>query len=348
MYKLGSSVYISSFDVIKKDLPSLFSEGKSIFTSFHVSEEFSEDYVKKSTEMLKFLKDCGYKVIADVSKKTLKMFNYEDILEFKKDFEIDILRIDYGYSVEEIIHLAKETEICLNASTVTESELKEIRKGSDKRILLIHNFYPKVESGLDDKQFVEMNKRFRKLGYEVAGFISSDVIKRGPMFEELVTLESHRGKTPYYQYVDMMENMAVDMVICGDGIVSKTEDHKIAKYVKTRTLEIEAVIDEKHCNLYNQPFTIRQDSPTTLKRLVETREYSCFGGEVLPENQIERKPGSICIDNSLFKRYSGEVTIPTKNYCAFDRVNVIGKVIDENMLNLIKNGNKIILKPSSK
>ena len=60
-------------------------------------------------------------------------------------------------------------------------------------------------------------------------------------------------------------------------------------------------------------------------------------------NCIERKIGSLTIDNYKYARYSGEIQITKRDYGKDERVNVIGNVKDDYRLLLrsIRNRDKI-------
>ena len=125
MYRpLGFSVYLSNFEKIKDRL----SDGKPaetlVFTSLHIAEEMDEDYVENIEEMLKFLKENSYRIIADVSKRSLKAFKVDTLLELKEKFDLDILRIDYGFSEEEILDFARDNPVGINAVEVQISGVK--------------------------------------------------------------------------------------------------------------------------------------------------------------------------------------------------------------------------------
>ena len=51
--------------------------------------------------------------------------------------------------------------------------------------------------------------------------------------------------------------------------------------------------------------------------------------KVKPTNTIERKVGTITIDNEKYLRYNGEIQIALQDLKADERVNVLGKVVDE-------------------
>ena len=85
------------------------------------------------------------------------------------------LRLDYGFSREEIVRLANEADyrIELNASTISEEDLRYLlnRGTRPERLRISHNFYPKPYTGLSHEEVLKKNLAFRKYGFKVAAFI---------------------------------------------------------------------------------------------------------------------------------------------------------------------------------
>ncbi|NMR96118.1 DUF871 family protein, partial [Vibrio parahaemolyticus] len=71
---ISFSIYVSTWRENIEALPSVYTDGASVFTSLHVPEENNEEFINEATEMIKRVKKIGYNVIADVSNKTLSNF----------------------------------------------------------------------------------------------------------------------------------------------------------------------------------------------------------------------------------------------------------------------------------
>jgi hypothetical protein len=339
---IGYSIYVSTWRENIEALSSVYTEGASVFTSLHVPEENKNDFISESIEMIKTIKKIGYKVIVDVSTRTLLNFNVRNLDELINMLELDIVRIDYGFTDEEINRIKSECLIAINASTISETSLVKLIN-SHKNIIAVHNFYPRADTGLDDEQFRGINKMLCDNGLKVYAFIPGDINLRGPIFEGLPTIESHRRNSPYACYVDMDKNYSVDGIIVGDGILSNFENKLISNYRESGIISVPIVLDQNYKYLNGAVFSIREDSPYSLMRLKESREYSSFGEIIMDYNCIERKIGSLTIDNYKYARYSGEIQITKRDYGKDERVNVIGNVKDEYRLLLrsIRNGDKI-------
>ena len=339
--KLGFSVYVSSFERQKDLLEKLRGEDILIFSSFHIQEEFNDSYNDKALRMVKWLKEQNFKVIADVSVKTLEQFNFETLDEFLEVYKVDGLRLDYGFSRDEIIELSKTMPIVVNASTETIETLEALNEP-----IACHNFYPRPETGLSECRFKEMNEVIQSLDIPIMSFIpGSDY--RGPIFEGLPTLEKHRKMNSYVAFMDLKINYGIDRILVGDLDIDSESLKWILHYMKTDEITLPVVLDQDYRELYNTPLTIRIDSGAYAYRIMESREYSCQGVEsVQPHNCIERTLGSITIDNDLYKRYRGEIQIIHSPLDKDEKVNVIGHVKDEylELLKMIKCGDRIKLR----
>lgn len=340
----GYSVYLSNFELIKNRLPSLYREGGWIFTSFHVSEEMDETYVVRAGGMCRFLRDIGYKILADVSPRTLEYFGCRDIVEFAERMGASILRLDCGYTAREMAGIAGRFPICLNASTISPEEVREIGAGGGT-VCAMHNFYPRPETGLDGELFDGLNRRLREAGARILAFVPGDGRLRGPLGQGLPTLEAHRGMKPYPSYLDMKLGHGVDGVFVGDGIMNSRQAKWIQRWEREGVITLPAVFHGAGELLYDRVFTIRRDSPRWLKRFQESREYSCFGERVEPNNPAARPAGSVTVDNERYLRYSGEVQLIIEDLPRDDRVNVAGTVCPEYMplLNNVGNGARVVL-----
>jgi uncharacterized protein len=342
--QFGISLYLSSFQKERERLENLGGSKYSVFTSFHIQEEMNQfpDFKAKAFEMCQWLNQHGFKIIGDVSPKTLQFFNYENVLDFAKDFHLDVIRIDYGFSDEAIIEIAKQYPISFNASTVNLELAKQILAvGSE--VYALHNFYPRPETGLDEALFRNINQSLLDLGIHVMAFIPGDEVKRGPIFEGLPTLESHRQLPPYIAFLDLIINHKIDSVLVGDITLSKEQSDLIKDYIKTGVISIPVQFEVGYEYLYNQVYTIRIDSPHQVMRLQESREYSCDGTKTEPFNCIERQSGSITMDNIGYQRYSGEIQIVREDLKQDARVNVIGHIEPNylKIMQMIKNGKRI-------
>ena len=291
----------------------------------HISEEFDDDYCRKAEKICHTLTEQGFQLIADVSVKTLQQFGCEDLVELAKKLRLWALRIDYGFSKEEIMAMAKKMPVVVNASTTTPEDAQAIAAGGC-RVFAMHNFYPRPETGLDEEYLLESTRALQEAGLEVLAFIPGDTQRRGPLFEGLPTLEAHRNVLPSAAFVDLVQRFGVDGVFLADPGISAAEAQRIARYRETEIISVPAKLEESYAHLYDRVFTCRVDSPKWLVRFAESRIYSCQGQIVEAKNCAPRHRGAITIDNCGYGRYSGEVMMIRQDLPADPRVNVIGFV----------------------
>lgn len=344
MANLGYSLYLSTFAAQCPALRGLADSGAPVFLSLHISEEFDASFCARAEEACHALADMGYRIIADVSVKTVAQFGCTDLTELAEKLRLWALRIDYGFSVSEIQAMAEKMPIVLNASTTTVEAARAIAaKGGC--VMAMHNFYPRPETGLDEDYFREITESLRQAGLKVLAFIPGDARKRGPVFEGLPTLEAHRHILPSAAFADLALNYGLEAIFVGDPGISRTEIDRIDRFCREGILSIPCEIQEDWQYLYDQVFTCRIDSPKRLVRFQESRIYSCQGPTTEPANCVPRTRGSLTIDNLRYGRYSGEIMLIRSDLPADDRVNVIGHVPENALLllDLIGRGRKFTL-----
>lgn len=331
MAHLGYSLYLSTFAAQCPALRGQAGTGAPVFLSLHISEEFDSSFCERAMEACHALADMGFRIIADVSVKTVAQFGCTDLTELAEKLRLWALRIDYGFSREETKAMAEKMPIVLNASTTTVEDAKAIAaKGSC--VMAMHNFYPRPETGLDEDYLRETTETLQQAGLTVLAFIPGDARKRGPVFEGLPTLEAHRKILPSAAFVDLARSYGIEEIFVGDPGISQKEIDRITRFCEEGILSIPCEIDEPWHHLYDQVFTCRMDSPKRLVRFQESRIYSCQGQTTEPYNCAPRTVGALTIDNIRYGRYSGEIMLVRCDLPADSRVNVIGHVPENALL----------------
>ncbi|MCK8817857.1 MupG family TIM beta-alpha barrel fold protein [Natroniella sulfidigena] len=300
----------------------------NLFTSLHIPEA-SEEFEAEMLELLNEASKLNMSIIADISKK------YYERLELK-DYKLDSLRLDFGFSKQEIAELTNSSDfsITLNASTLDRIQLEEILKagGDLSKINACYNYYPRRETGMSEELFKERNRLFNQYGIKVIAFISSDYKTRGPIYEGLPTLEKHRGSDPLVAAQHLIK-LGTDLVLVGDSRASDDELLRLARIKKdTVLLPIKAHtnLNEQERYLLKQTYTNRKDPGEFIIRAQEARGYK--QGRILPNNTTERLKYSVTIDNQKYLRYEGDLQILKKNLTADPRVNVVADATEAAML----------------
>lgn len=322
---LGFSVYLSTFQEQWPTLLHWSGTGAPVFLSLHIGEEFHADYCRQAESVCSLLAEHGFRILADVSTKTLEMFGEPDLIRLALRLHVWALRIDYGFSREEIGAMAEKMPIVLNASTTSYEDAVEIT-GRGNQVFALHNFYPRPETGLDRELFSQTTCSLQKAGLKVQCFIPGDTQKRGPIFEGLPTLEEHRNVLPSAAFADLALRFGIRDIFVADPGISQKEQDRIARLCREGVISVPAELNAKYAYLYDQVFTCRVDSPKWLVRFTESRTYACPGETVEPWGCTARTKGCITMDNKLYGRYSGEIQMIRGEFPADDRVNVIGHV----------------------
>lgn len=307
---------------------------KRAFTSLHIPEE-SGDLAGRAMTLLTRAKEAGIEVYADVSLKTPGHLGLDSLFDLKS-LGVSGLRLDDFFENDLILKLAEDFKLALNASIIFEEDVRALLEGGLKASQLIawHNFYPRVETGLSDLFFEKQNQLFKKYGIPVSAYIPGDGEKRGPLFVGLPTLEEHREMDPFLAALEL-SHAGVEDIYIGDPGVSEGLLRKLIDF------------DQNHCvgirieGFQEGEFKLRPDLSRDVLRLMDTRSTDA----IAPENTSERIVGSITRDNDLYGRYRGEVQITLCDLPADDWVNVVGRVVDEDIavLSYLKPGQKVKL-----
>lgn len=333
--KINYSVFLTNYRKDRSYLTTLPLAGSVVFTSLHITEEFDDDYVNDITEMIKYLKERGCEIMADVSKRTLSMFQVSSIPELAKSLNLDYIRLDFGFTNEEILELSSKMNIVVNASTIPESLLAELPK--QHSLFAMHNYYPRSETGLSAEQVQDIQERCHTYNIPTIAFIPG-FLKRGPIFDGLPTLEQQRFTSAYVNFVQITERNLADIIFVGDIGLDSIQEALINEYLEHGHILLPATLDQQFSNHYQKIYSNRVDSPPWLIRVHESRMFATAGEVIKAQNTVARKYGNITIDNLNYKRYSGEIQIMRNNFPEDSRVNVIGHISPEYtpLLTLIK------------
>ncbi|BBU37898.1 DUF871 domain-containing protein [Aeribacillus composti] len=347
---IGISIYLSEERTIQNVqwIEKAASLGlRSIFTSLHIPEDDPNTYLYLLKDLGSLAKKFNMELFADVSPKSLGYLGLDfQSLDELVQWGLTGIRVDYGFTSEEIVELSKKMKVGINASTVSETEIDIlINKGLIvKNVEAWHNFYPRPETGLDTNFLMNRNRFLKSKGFTTVAFIPGDKEMRGPVYAGLPTLEKHRTASPVTAAAELFHSYDTDKVLIGDLSVTNDTLNRLSIIGNGMIpLRMKPINDRIEKQLFNQIHTNRMDPARDVIRSVESRSYAQKGTVLIaPSNQLERKRGTITIDNQLYGRYAGELQITIHDLPKDDRVNVIGHVIEEDLplLSFIKAGGK--------
>lgn len=307
-----------------------------VFTSLVILEEDYGDLDEKLAQLLEIAKEYHLTIIPDISPVTLRKLNIQNIEDIDQ-LGFKAVRIDGGFNtIEESKRLIEKFEVYLNASDVKPEFIQELHQaGCDlTKVSVLHNFYPKVNTGLNKEHMIHINKQLKELGLKVAAFVPGNTRLRGPLFEGLPTLEKHRGISPYVACVELLD-CDVDDVYIGDCETSIDDLSMMINYQNDSILSLKVILDDEYKDLYNKDIPIRRDLTDHLIRLSYGRGVY---KDIKQKNCYSRFIGAITIDNNLSGRYLGEINICKDSLPSDAKANVIGFIYPEHLqlLNAIK------------
>jgi hypothetical protein len=310
-----------------------------VFTSLHIPEANYEKVIEEFKELASLCECLEMNIIADISPRAFDYLGADmNNLQVLKDMGIYGIRVDFGFTPEEIATFTKNPQglkIEINASTVTSKFIREFNEFNPQYSSLqaCHNYYPRANTGISKETFKKKNEILKNYGMKISAFIPSLINKRGPVFEGLPTLESHRFLQPQISAKELFA-LGIDSVFFGDSIPSNNELKSVGKLKEDIIeLRVEAFIPSyiEKSIMFNACHKNRPDSAEDVIRSTNSRETLRKEDVIHAHHNIERKVGYITIDNKYYRRYSGELQICKNPLPADKRVNVVGKVIEEEL-----------------
>lgn len=299
---------------------------KYLFTSAQIPEAAdSENFFEELLAILTAATNKKFEIILDVSSEDAPLFNVEELT----------LRLDDGFDTPRIAKLSHTRKIQLNASTVTEDFLTELKNSNTNflNVTALHNFYPRPDTGLDSYFFINQNKILHNFGIAVGAFIPSrDGKRRPPIGEGLPTLEDCRNFSADLS-ARYLAALGTDFIIIGDGLPTFNECKAISKVNSDEVVLTAQMMtdDEISKEILSKTFTRRPDISKTVIRAVEGRQIlKSLGVQINPDvSPKNRSFGDVTIDNKNYGRYAGEVQIIDYELPADSRVNVVAHIVDE-------------------
>lgn len=320
---------------------------QTIFTSMHIPEDDPTDTLASLKQITKKMNEYKMELMIDVSSDTFNIYNIkkEEAKEFFTELGVSSLRMDYGFSYQEMKDLSENFKVVLNASTINDQTSEDLKAvGFDlSDITVCHNFYPRENTGLGQEFLYERNAYLNEKGYRIQAFIVGDKEKRGPIYAGLPTLEEHRHADPLYAYLDLVENFFVDEVLVGDIEMSENNLKRIDGWMSDEIISLP--MTEWNEELPKNFYEVQMNRPDVAADVVRSSQSRIvLKDEAIGplNNNVKRPIGTITIDNDKYGRYAGEIQITKKDLPADERVNVLGKIKDETipLLEFIKGRTK--------
>ena len=295
--EFGISIYLSTNIEMNSEYLLKAKEVNSsfVFTTINMPEE-NDELKKDISKVVDLCKKNKMKLIVDINANSKK---------YIKDYENVYYRIDDGLSNDEIIALAKNNYVVLNSTTLDEEDLKYFKlKGVDfSKLYSLHNYYPKVYTGVSLKFLKKRNEIYKKYGLKTMAFIPGD-LNGGPIFEGLPTVEEHRYMDILQASLELIAN-DTDVILLGDLNI-KEENWERLKYLLKGIVPLRI---NKNI-LKNRIFENRKDYSNYVVRNIKRDIVLDTIVEI--DKNIEK--GDILVTDEKGLRYKGDLEIALKNF----------------------------------
>ncbi|MDR1852684.1 MAG: MupG family TIM beta-alpha barrel fold protein [Propionibacteriaceae bacterium] len=270
-----------------------------VFTSLHIPEAGLGSYV----EYLRAAHRRGFTFCADISPLALEKLGIGiGELGRLREVGVELLRIDFGFSSDEIRLIAGQIPIAVNASTVSETELDGL---AEFRPVGWHNYYPRPETGLSADFYVSQCRMFTERGLELYSFIPGERSFRAPLHLGLPTLEVQRYRNAYANYLELARLVPQARIVCAEGALLARHLEWIRAF-ETGVLTLPLVEIAPNAEfLLEGTWRIRVDQADASWRLEGSRSNRT--PQIL--NASVRERGSIQMDLPSIGRYQGEIHI---------------------------------------
>ncbi|MCI6691788.1 MULTISPECIES: DUF871 domain-containing protein [unclassified Clostridium] len=319
-----------------------------IFTSLHIPEANYEVLKAEVKEFFELAKDYDMDIISDISPNTFKFLDLDDMdLKGLRDMGVKTIRIDFGYSEEDIAKMSKNKygiKIQLNASTITEEFFKKLDRYSPdyENIDALHNFYPRIGTGISEECMIKKNSILKEREIKPCAFVQSNNRKRSPLKDGLPTLEYHRGMA-VREAANHLFALGNTSVFIGDSLPS-IEELKELSSLNPEVIELDIKVksnDEITLRLLNEVYSARTDEARDAIRASESR-LILKEDIIEPYNNVNKEVGDITIDNKNYLRYMGELQILKMNQEKDSRTNVVASILQKDLylLKYIQGGKK--------
>lgn len=345
MKTIGISLYLDYYSLqdCKKMIDNATVLGyKDIFTSLNF-EEYTFPGKRNTSkqdmlDLIAYADNKGMKFHADITRNLLyKVGGTVDDLSYFKQLHIPVIRLDGGFTIEEIVTLTKNPLGIIIEDNLSNYDLAlqaleaVVKDGNPLQYSGCLNFFPRNYTGLDLKEAIAIGKKFQEKGCLSGAFIGS-LYSPTQMNDTGVgtpSIEAHRFLPSYIQMYELLCCNAFDFILFGDTCPTQQELQEVANafacykqgYIELpcyfENIDKDTLNKIKSCTMLS-----RVDHSALVIRAMETR-----GILLEPYNTVEKQKYAITIDNTLSYRYAGELQIVLADKLPAERnVNVIGMV----------------------
>lgn len=349
----GLSAYFRHLDVAEQVCATARQDGfDTLFGSLHVPEEPEGDFTARMQQVGALAQRSGLGLVVDISGPSLAAVGLDvTTAGTMRDWGVSALRVDYGLSDEEIVALSRSIPIWFNASTATPGDFERLVANGlrTEGIVVSHNFYPKLHTGLGDDFLDSQTRMFHELGFTVQAWVPGDGLRRIPLGFGLPTLERHREVHPVAAAIDL-RRLGIDDVFVGDPSLAERTRRGWRAWALEGVIELEVELTaplapEVAARLTTEDRN-RTDDAAAMVRL-EGARAALADVSIPARGTAARSRGSVTVDNDAAGRYKGEIALQRVDLPADATVDVVGHVLpaDLDLLDRIGPGQPVRLRP---
>ncbi|MGX7700067.1 DUF871 domain-containing protein [Enterococcus mundtii] len=345
MGKLGISIYPerSTFEKDKEYLDLAHKYGfKRVFTSLLQIADDKEKVLADFKKVVDYANQLEMEVMVDINPALFEQLeiSYDD-LSFFDEMGADGIRLDIGFTGAEEAKMTRnpyniKIEINMSSGMNYVDNIMSYSPNTDN-LLGSHNFYPHRYSGLGYEHFVACSEKFRKYNLNTMAFVNSQTADFGPWPTQdgLCSLEDHRDLEIATQVKHLMLTGLIDDISVGNAYASEEELRAMSEafFASYPTLKVDVADDitedERIC-LFDNLHSYRGDRSEYILRSTMTRIY--YKDKPFPaHNTKDMTRGDVLIDNVGYGQYKGETQIALKEMKNDGRVNVVGRISDDEL-----------------
>ncbi|MFS1079447.1 DUF871 domain-containing protein [Enterococcus casseliflavus] len=345
MGKLGISIYPerSTFEKDKAYLDLAHKYGfKRVFTSLLQINDDKEKVLADFKQVVDYANQLGMEVMVDINPGLFEQLGitYDD-LSFFDEMGAYGVRLDIGFTGSEEAKMTRnpygiKIEINMSSGTSYVDNIMSYSPNTEN-LLGSHNFYPHRYSGLGYDHFVFCSEKFRKYNLNTMAFVNSHEADFGPWPTQdgLCSLEDHRDLPLATQVKHLVLTGLIDDISIGNAYASEAELAAMAEafhadYPTLRVDVVDGITEDERICLFDNLQSYRGDRSEYILRSTMTRIYY-KDKEFPPHDTRDMVRGDVLIDNAGYGQYKGETQIALKAMKNDGRVNVVGKIADEEL-----------------
>ena len=323
--EIGISVYpeFDDLKVIKKQVERAAKLGYTrLFTSMQLNAlgfENSHFDVKAFKDLFEYAHSFKFVIHADINKEVFESLG-ASVSNVKgiKELGIDVLRLDGGFGISEIIELTRNPYQLIIEDNPFEDEgtyekaERILDEGNPLNYRFCHNFFPRNNTGLDFEETESLSSYLNDLGYGVGIFITSQTSPAvlNPTGLGIPSIEEHRYLPAETAFSELRNTDVYDVVFFGDSYPSHKDLEAVASIASKDYVELDVWLNQELSEKQRQVIleTLhhnRLDHSKQVIRSTQTRKRF----EVPVLTRLPRVKGMITLDNVLSNRYEGELQI---------------------------------------